>query len=336
MLSTNMRCIADKGTDPYFNLAAEEFLLKECHGPIFRLWRNAPSIIIGNNQNAAAEINGRFVHEHNIPVVRRLTGGGAVFHDLGNINFTFIDSRVDGEDTSAMFARFTAPVIAALRKLGVEAYLEGRNDLLIDGRKFSGNAICIHRDRVLQHGTLLFSASIADLSGALNARPEKFIGKGVQSNRSRVTNISEHLPTTMNIESFMEYIFQEISVGEDTGYTPEEIAAIEELRNEKYITSEWNWGKSPKYSYTNSIKIPSGFVEVFLDVEKGVIKECRIFGDYFFTAPTSELEGVLKGVLNRYDDIFAAVSSVDIDKYIAGMTPEIFTGLIQTSSHPQD
>lgn len=331
-----MRCIVDKGHDPYFNLAAEEYLLKGCSGPIFRLWRNAPSIIIGKNQNAAAEINPQFVHEHNIPVVRRLTGGGAVFHDLGNINFTFIDSRVDGEETSAMFARFTAPIIAALRKLGVEAYLEGRNDLLIDGRKFSGNAICIHRDRVLQHGTLLFSASIADLSGALNARPEKFVGKSVQSNRSRVTNISEHLPAAMDIEEFMEYIFREISDGGVSDYTPEEVAAIEKLREEKYSTAEWNWGVSPKYTYTNSVKLPSGFVEVFLNVEKGVIRECRIYGDYFFTAPTSELEQALVGVLNRYDDIFAAVSSVDLNKYISGMTPEIFTELIQTSSRPQD
>jgi lipoate-protein ligase A len=331
-----MRCIVDKGHDPYFNLAAEEYLLKECSEPVFRLWRNAPSIIIGKNQNAAAEINAQFVHEHNIPVIRRLTGGGAVFHDLGNINFTFIDKKVDGEETSAMFARFTAPIIAALRKLGVNAYLEGRNDLLIDGRKFSGNAICIHRDRVLQHGTLLFSSSIADLSGALNARPEKFVGKSVQSNRSRVTNISEHLPSPMEIEDFMKYIFGEISGSGATDYTPEEVKAIEKLREERYSTDEWNWGTSPKYTYSNVVKLPSGLVEIFLNVEKGIIRECRICGDYFFTAPTSELEELLTGVLNRYDDIFAAVSSIDLNSYISGMTPEIFTGLIQTSSRPQD
>lgn len=331
-----MRCIVDKGHDPYFNLAAEEYLLKECSEPVFRLWRNAPSIIIGKNQNAAAEINAQYVHEHNIPVVRRLTGGGAVFHDLGNINFTFIDKKVDGEETSAMFARFTAPIIAALRKLGVNAYLEGRNDLLIDGRKFSGNAICIHRDRVLQHGTLLFSSSIADLSGALNARPEKFVGKSVQSNRSRVTNISEHLPQAMGIEEFMDFIYREVGVGQASEYTPEEVAAIERLRDEKYATAGWNWGTSPKYTYSNVVKLPSGLIEIFLNVEKGIIRECRICGDYFFTAPTSELEELLTGVLNRYDDIFAAVSSVDINRYISGMTPEIFTGLIQTSSHPQD
>ena len=204
-----MLCIVDSTTDPYWNLAAEEYLLTSLSEPVFRLWRNAPSVIVGRYQNAAAEINSEYVRTRGIPVVRRLTGGGAVFHDLGNVNYTFIDRKVEGEDTAAMFRRFTAPVISALRSLGVEASLEGRNDLVISGRKFSGNAVCVHGGRVLQHGTLLFSASVADLSGALNTRPEKFIGKSVQSNRSRVTNISEHLPArhrSMSVEEFITYL----------------------------------------------------------------------------------------------------------------------------------
>lgn len=332
-----MRCIIDKGNDPYFNLAAEEYLLKECKEPIFRLWRNASSIIVGKNQNTAAEINSQFVREHNIPVVRRLSGGGAVFHDLGNINFTFIDKKREGEETSQMFARFTAPIVEALNKLGVKAYLEGRNDLLIDGKKFSGNAIAIHKDRVLQHGTLLFSASIADLSGALNARPEKFIGKGVQSTRSRVTNISEYLTKPMGVEEFIEYIYSEISGSNEVSeYTQQEIEAITALRESKYATHQWNYGVSPKYSFSNTLKFEGGFVEIYLDIQKGVIEGCTIQGDYFFTAPTSELEKRLKGVINRYDDIYAAVSDIGIEKYIAGMTPEIFTNLFQIDSHPQD
>lgn len=331
-----MRCILDKSTDPYFNLAAEEFLLKKCDTPIFRLWRNSPSVIIGKNQNTAAEVNASFISQNKIPVVRRLSGGGAVFHDLGNINFTFIENRVENEETSAMFERFTTPIVAALQKLGINAALQGRNDLLIDGKKFSGNSICIDRNRVLQHGTMMFSASIANLSGALNSRPEKFIGKGVQSNRSRVTNISEHLTNCMGIEEFMEYIFSEISSDSISEYTSEEIMAIKRLRDEKYITDQWNWGNSPKYTFSNSIRIPSGFVEIYMDVEKGIISRCKIYGDYFFSAPTSELEGLLVGTLNRYDDIHAAVSSIDIDRYISGMTPDIFTDLIQTTSHLQD
>ena len=147
-----MLCIVDSTTDPYWNLAAEEYLLTALSEPVFRLWRNAPSVIVGRYQNAAAEINSEYVRTRGIPVVRRLTGGGAVFHDLGNVNYTFIDRKVEGEDTAAMFRRFTAPVISALRSLGVEASLEGRNDLVISGRKFSGNAVCVHGGRVLQHG----------------------------------------------------------------------------------------------------------------------------------------------------------------------------------------
>ena len=214
-----MICIVDSTTDPYWNLAAEEYLLTALSEPVFRLWRNAPSVIVGRYQNAAAEINSEYVRTRGIPVVRRLTGGGAVFHDLGNVNYTFIDRKVEGEDTAAMFRRFTAPVISALRSLGVEASLEGRNDLVISGRKFSGNAVCVHGGRVLQHGTLLFSASVADLSGALNTRPEKFIGKSVQSNRSRVTNISEHLPArhrSMSVEEFITYLQDHIAGCTDT------------------------------------------------------------------------------------------------------------------------
>ena len=148
-----MLCIVDSTTDPYWNLAAEEYLLTALSEPVFRLWRNVPSVIVGRYQNAAAEINSEYVRTRGIPVVRRLTGGGAVFHDLGNVNYTFIDRKVEGEDTAAMFRRFTAPVISALRSLGVEASLEGRNDLVISGRKFSGNAVCVHGGRVLSCST---------------------------------------------------------------------------------------------------------------------------------------------------------------------------------------
>ena len=153
-----MLYISHPCTDPYWNLAAEEYLLKEFQQPIFRLWRNQNAIIVGRYQNTLAEVDINYVKENSIKVVRRLTGGGAVFHDLGNLNFTFIEARIPGEDASAMFRRFTQPIIEALNNIGIKAYLEGRNDLLIEGRKFSGNAVCIHNNRILQHGTLLFNA----------------------------------------------------------------------------------------------------------------------------------------------------------------------------------
>ncbi len=185
--------ISDTSTNPYFNLAEEEFLLKNFTEDVFRLWINAPSIIVGRYQNSIAEINTEYTTQHHIPVVRRLTGGGAVFHDLGNLNFTFIQNMNTVADTATMFRRFTLPILQALHSIAVDAQLQGRNDLTINGLKFSGNAICIHQNRVLMHGTLMFDVSKTNLSKALKSRPEKFIGKAVKSNVKRVTNIKEHL-----------------------------------------------------------------------------------------------------------------------------------------------
>ena len=185
--------ISDNYTDPYFNLAEEEYLFYHFKEPIFRLWQNDNAIIVGKNQNTLSEINYDYVKENNIKVVRRLTGGGAVYHDLGNLNYTFIEHYSKKESVEDMFERFTRPIIDALNSLGVKAYLEGRNDLMIDGKKFSGNAVAIEKGRILQHGTLLFESNFDILSNALLSKPEKFQDKAVKSNIKRVTNIREHL-----------------------------------------------------------------------------------------------------------------------------------------------
>lgn len=328
-----MLCYIDTTTDPYYNLAAEEFLLTETVQPVFRLWRNSPSVIIGRYQNALAEINTDYVQNHGISVVRRLSGGGAVFHDLGNINYTFIDRKVPGEDTSAMFRRFTTPIVEALRAIGVDASLQGRNDLVIDGRKFAGNAVCVHGERVLQHGCLLFSASVQNLSQALNTRPEKFVGKSVQSNRARVTNISEHLPEDhqMTVEDFINYLKDYVM--ERTGcrtleYTTSEIEAIRKLRDSKYATWEWNFGLSPSYGFSQTRKFPSGLIEVTLDVSGGIISHCRFYGDYFFTRPTEEVEQALTGLPHSYESVLARLSSLPLNEYFGPVSAEDITSLL--------
>lgn len=317
-----MLYIIDTCTDPQWNLAAEEYLLKEFREPIFRLWRNDNAIIVGQYQNTLAEIDIDYVKKNGIKVVRRLTGGGAVFHDLGNLNFTFIEDKTPGEDAAAMFRRFTRPILTALNSLGIEAYLEGRNDLLIDGRKFSGNAVCIHKNRILQHGTLLFSASMTDLSSALKSRPEKFTGKAVQSNRSRVTNISEHLSHNplypdgkMDIGAFKDYLGNYICCKYPDLtpyiYTPEDKAAITKLRDEKYALDSWNFGKSPAYSYSKVHKFPGGLLEVFMDVEKGIITRLEIMGDYFFTKPTEEFIRAFTGVKHTHGTVAEKLAELD-------------------------
>ncbi|MBR1950297.1 MAG: lipoate--protein ligase [Bacteroidales bacterium] len=319
-----MLYINDTCREPYWNLAAEEYLLKNFNEPVFRLWRNSNSIIIGHYQNALAEINTQYVKENGIKVVRRLTGGGAVFHDLGNINFTFIEERRPGEDTGAMFHRFTAPILDALNAIGIKAYIEGRNDLLINGKKFSGNAICIHRNRILQHGTLLFDSSMNNLSAALKSRPEKFIGKAVQSNRSRVTNIKEHLlpdkyPSVTDIDSFEKYLEEFICsrYPQITPYTfsegeKREMAA---LRDSKYSQDNWNFGTSPSYNFSKTRKLSGGIVELFMNVEKGKISGLEIMGDYFFTLPTEEFCRTMIGTPHTIEAISAALQKIHVTSY---------------------
>ena len=319
-------------TDPQWNLAAEEYLFKQLDEPVFRLWQNGPSIIIGLHQNAYAEINVDYVRQNSIKVVRRMTGGGAVFHDLGNINFTFIDNRIEPEDSAAMFARFTKPILEVLASLGIDARLEGRNDLVIDGRKFSGNAVAVYKNRVLQHGTLLFSASIQNLSEALATRPEHFTGKAVKSNIARVTNISSHLPDPMDIEEFILYLERFIlkrSEGKYRAYryTPEDLNAIEKIKTERYGSDQWNFGAAPKYGYSKVSRFNGGIVELFMDVENGIIRDIRIYGSYFFTKESSELENLLKGIPHTIDAISKAIDTVNLNEYLSNITKKEFLSM---------
>jgi lipoate-protein ligase A len=273
-------CINQPNSDPYFNLAAEEYFLKNFQEGFFMLWRSRPSVVVGKHQNALAEINHGFVRTHQIPVARRLSGGGTVFHDPGNVNFTFIRNVANISEVN--FKAFTVPVIEALKKLGVDAYTTGRNDLLIDGKKISGNAEHVHRNRVLHHGTLLFDSHLEALKGALKVDLSKFEDKAVQSNRSEVTNIANYLPNPISVEEFTGFLFSEISQNylEFQVYepTPEDIAAIEKLSIEKYQTWDWIFGYSPRYRFTNALNTANGAISVNLLVDKGHISEASFSG----------------------------------------------------------
>ncbi len=298
---------------------------------MFRLWRNSPSIIVGLHQNAYAEINIGYVREYKIPVVRRLSGGGAVFHDLGNINFTFIDTRNTEEDTAAMFARFTKPILDAMHNLGVEASLEGRNDLVIDGKKFSGNAVAVYKNRILQHGTLLYSASMANLSDALANREEHFSGKAVKSNRARVTNISCYLSNPMTVTDFMDYLKIYITARGDHfipyNYTTEDLAAIAGLKQTKYSRDEWNFGSSPSYGYSRTMRFPAALIELHMRIERGTIEDIRFYGNYFFIEETSGIEKLLKGCEHSYDKILERIKKINLSDYFQNISREEFISL---------
>jgi lipoate-protein ligase A len=329
-----MLYISDKSTDPYFNLAEEEFLLKEMTEDIFRLWRNSPSIIVGRYQNTIAEIDSEYTKSHNIPVVRRLSGGGAVFHDLGNLNFTFIQNLEQNQnlDTSRMFRYFTSPILEALQSLGVNAELQGRNDLAIDGMKFSGNAICIHKDRILMHGTLMFKVSKADLSKALRPRPEKFIGKAVKSNVKRVTNISDHLkdkdPDILWFTDFLgKYVCSRIKDITPYRFTDDQLKKIKHLKDSRYATDEWNFGKSPQYTFSNIKRFPKGIVELYLKTKNGRITDLDIRGDYFFSRPTEEFTRTIIGTPHTREDIQKKIGTLDTGAYFAGIDSEDIVSL---------
>ena len=317
-------------TDPYFNLAAEQYLMdRHPTDPIFMLWRNEASVIIGKNQNAYAELDAEYVREKNIKVVRRLTGGGAVFHDLGNVNFTFILPEQQAID----FARFTEPVIAALRELGMDAQLSGRNDITVDGMKVSGNAACVYNGCTMHHGTLLFSADLSDLAGALKPNPAKIRSKGIGSVRSRVTNICEHLKTPMTAEVFLAFLEAYVSVrcgASPISFTEEECAEITSLANARYSRWEWNFGMSKAFEAVYTHYFEFGTVEASVTLEQGVIKALSIGGDFFGTRDINELAEALIGIRYDSDSLTSILEAIPmpLSDYILGAAPSEIASLI--------
>lgn len=270
-----------KDTDPYLNLAAEEYFLKNYACDIFMIWRSRSAVIVGKHQNALAEINHRYVRENNILVARRLSGGGTVFHDPGNLNFTFI-RNVDRVD-QVNYRFFTQQMIDVLKKLGLEVSANRHNAIFLDQKKISGSADHVYKNRVLHHGTLLFNSRLYQLKDALKVDLSRFEDKAIQSNRSEVTNIAGYLPGKMTADEFSCFIFEQIiQTYPDhriTGMNSHDLKCIKKLRDEKYSRWDWIYGYSPKYKYRNEINIPGKRISFMLLVEKGKIKESVWEGD---------------------------------------------------------
>ncbi|PID93360.1 MAG: lipoate--protein ligase [Bacteroidetes bacterium] len=302
---------------PPFNIASEEYLIKNFQENIFLLYINDPTIIVGKHQNTLAEINTAYVQQQGIHVVRRLSGGGAVFHDHGNLNFCFITNQ-EG-DQKVDFRKYTQPIIEVLQHLGINATFQGRNDLTIDGKKFSGNASHVYKNRVLHHGTILFDAKMDQLAKALKTDPLKFSDKAVKSVRSRVTNIVEHLKAPLTIEELEQLIINHINTlyPEATPYSfsKKDKQEIEILVKEKFDTWDWNYGYSPQYTFEKSIKTTGGKIEFHLEIKEGIIAQIKIFGDFFAQKPTEEIERLLTGSPHDLVQLQHTLEGIDFNSY---------------------
>ena len=317
--------------DPYFNLALEEYLFEELgrSRPCFMLWQNDNTIVVGKYQNTAEEINQAFVDAHHIRVARRLSGGGAVYHDKGNLNFTFVVDQ--GSNPAFNFKIFVQPVVEALARFGVHAEFTGRNDLTIDGMKFSGNAQYARHGRLLHHGCIMLDSNLTSVADALRVKEAKFASKAVKSVRSRVTTINAQAPSPISMADFKGALRAcAMASGELEPYalTEADVLAVQKLRDEKYATWAWNYGFSPPYDMVRERKFPAGLVTAHLSAEGGKIKAVRLYGDFFGSGELGELESAMAG-LPLDMRLAEALEALHVEHYMSGITAAELAALLR-------
>lgn len=321
-----MKYIVNKSHNPAYNIALEAYAFRELRDEdeLFILWINEPTIVIGKHQNTIEEINKSYIDEHGIHVVRRLSGGGAVYHDLNNLNYTIISNKT--QEGAFDFKTFSQPVIETLADLGVTATFTGRNDLEIDGKKFCGNAQAYYKGRMMHHGCLLFDVDMTVLSNALQVSKDKIESKGVKSVRARVTNILDELPEKMTVEAFSEQLLNKIKeqYPDMTEYALSEadLENIQNLADNQFATWDWTYGKSPDYTIKRSVRYPAGKITSYVKVEKSMITGLKIYGDFFGIKDVSDIEEKLIGLRYEYQDVLDKLRTIETTQYFTNITPQ--------------
>lgn len=319
-------------TDPHINLALEEYALRnfDYDHDYLLFYINEPSIIIGRNQNTLEEINHEYVEQYGIHVVRRISGGGAVYHDTGNLNFSFITDY--DKKSLNNFEKFTAPIVRVLNNMGIDAELSGRNDLQVDGRKISGNAQFSSVKRMFSHGTLLFDSDLDEVTNALDVKMSKIESKGHKSVRSRVANISEFLDEPMKTDTFrkklLEGLYEDRNEFETYHLTEAEWNEVHDLKNEKYGQWTWNFGQSPEFNIKRSRRFDIGEIDLRLDVKDGHIDNVKIYGDFFGKEPVEQLEDYLEGARYERQKIENLIEPINIQQYFGAVSKPEFIELI--------
>ncbi len=322
--------IERKQTDPFFNIAAEEYLLKNMDEDILMLWQSEPSVILGKHQNTLKEVNLGYVIGHKIPVIRRISGGGTVFHDLGNINYTLI-TRSEKQENLVDFRKFTLPIILFLKQFGLEPQFEGKNNLTLDGKKFSGNSAHVFKNRVMHHGTFLFNTRLNILENIINQHQNGVQDKAIDSVQASVTNISTHLKEKINLFSFkkkMADFFQNyFRIETQTNLTSEMIQDIQKLANEKYHNWSWNYGYSPKYRFKNEVKTETDLIQVDLEVKDGMVTEIHL---HLNGKKLTEIENQILGTAHDKTVLSAKMSG---SHFPGALVEALFPGTVSNKGH---
>ena len=326
-----MKYLQNNSTDPHFNMAFDEFCLEQLKAdePVFYLWQNRPSVIIGLNQSAYAEVNLPYLREKGIVLARRVTGGGAVYHDLQNLNYT-ITGRI--RDLETDYPAYVETMARALRELGVPAELSGRNDILVEGRKCSGYAKRVSKDRLMIHGTLMYDVDIDTLTHVLDTPGSKLSAAGVSSVRSRVANLKAYLPQFDSIQAFQAAL-QALLAGNDgeIRLTEEQLRLIEADADTKYRTWEWIYGHSPVAAFQVHRKFACGNIEAAFSLKAGCIDGLRFSGDFLGNLPPDHIAEALQGTPFTHEAIYSALSDISVSEYFDGITLDSFVSFLLES-----